>query len=132
MREPAAFSLALSNKRVRINIQNVRGVRFGPARGIVFENGDGKFRAGVVVTREESFGICQHGLHEAGGENSGGCLVRGVCHFADARDGAGAVLRSCRDRGAIEMRDFLIFLRAEHGQQVGIFGLVAREADCGG
>ena len=71
-------------------------------------------------------------LHETRSENSGGGLVRGVGHFADARDGAGAVLRSGRDCGAIEVRDFLIFLLAEHGKQVGIFGFVAREADCGG
>ena len=56
----------------------------------------------------------------------------GVGHFADAGDGAGAILRSGSDCGAIEVRDFLVFLLPEHRKQVGIFGFVAREADCGG
>ena len=85
----------------------------------------------MVVAGDEAFGICQDGLDEAGGENSGGGLVGGVGHFADAGDGAGAILRSGSDCGSIEVRDFLIFLLPEHRKQVGIFGFVAREADGG-
>ncbi len=84
------------------------------------------------MARDEAFGICQHGLHETGGENPGGGLACGIGHFADTRDCAGAILRRGRDCGAIEMRDFLIFLRPEHRQQVGIFRFVARQADRSG
>ena len=62
-----------------------------------------------------------------GRENAGGGLLVFLGHLRDARDGAGAIGR--RGVGGVLKiaRDLGVFLRAGHGQQVGIVRLAARQ-----
>ena len=79
------------------------------------------------MVREETFGIREYGLHRAAGENTGRGLFILFCEFADASDGAGAILwrgLGSRREKTLHFRDFL---RAKHRKQAWNLRLMQRE-----
>ncbi len=108
-------------------LREIGRIRLGPAGGIGFQNGDGKFRARLAVRREQAARIGDRRLRHARGENPGGGLLVLFGHFRDARDGAGAIGGRGVGRIFKIARYLAVFLRSGHRQQVGIARLAARQ-----
>ena len=108
-------------------MRDVGRIGLGPAGGVALHDGDGKFGAGLAMRGEKALGIGEGHDRSAGGENAGGGLIAFRGDGDGFFDGAGAVARRGSGGGGEVARDLGIFLRAGHGQQVGIFRLAARE-----
>ena len=109
-------------------LREVGRIGLGPAGGIGFQNGDGEFGARLAMRREQAAGIGDGRLRRRPWRK---CPRRSACFFRpDCATRATARARSAGVASAVFSkiaRDLGVFLRAGHGQQVGILRLAARQ-----